>query len=127
MYINSPDPAKQSTMGSDVQPQSYPRSRPKTRRAREVPSVKAPYQSKEMLFLSLTDSGMKVRAIAIPIRPMGRLIRKTDRQPKISMSGPPMRGPNTMARAKAEDQIPSAWARSLPLLKFTAMIAMAVG
>src|SRR5208337_27199 len=104
MYINSPDPAKQSTMGSDVQPQSNPRSRPKTRRAREMPRVKAPYQSKETLFLSLTDSGMKVRAIAIPIRPIGRFIRKTDRHLNISMRRPPRSGPNTMASANADDQ-----------------------
>ncbi len=92
-----------------------------------MPSVIAPHQSKDALFRSLTDSGIKARAMASPIRPTGRLIKKTERHPKLSISGPPMSGPNTADAAKAEDQIPSAWARSFPSRKVTVMIAMAVG
>ena len=54
-------------------------------------------------------------------------MKKTARQLKLSMSGPPMSGPNTDAAANAADQIPSACARSFISLNVIAMIAIAVG
>ena len=56
--------------------------------------------------------------------PTGKLTRKTDLHPKLSISGPPISGPNTLAAAKDDDQIPSACARSFPSLKVIAKIAI---
>jgi len=62
-----------------------------------------------------------------PRMPTGKLTKKTERQPKESIKGPPIKGPRTAAAANEADQMPSAWALSLPFLKVTAKIAMAVG
>ena len=63
----------------------------------------------------------------IPMIPIGRFIRKTERHPKLSISGPPKSGPKTVAAANDEDQIPSACARSFPSLNVMARMAIAVG
>ena len=59
--------------------------------------------------------------------PSGILMKKTDRQLKLSIKGPPIKGPKTDATAKAPDQMPSACARSFISVNVTAMIAIAVG
>ena len=47
-------------------------------------------------------------AIKSPRRPTGKFTKKIERHPKMSISGPPMSGPNTAAEANDEDHIPSA-------------------
>ena len=70
---------------------------------------------------------MNIRAMMRPKIPTGRFIKNTALQPKLSIKGPPIRGPNTAAAANDEDHMPSAMARSRPFLNVTATIAIAVG
>src|ERR1035437_2837712 len=112
---------------TDSHPQSDPLSSTSTSAESIPPKVIAPHQSKNFVFISERDSLIKRSAIYIPSNPIGKFIRQTDLQPKLSISAPPSNGPKTIAAAKDDDQIPSACARSLPSLKVTAIMAIAVG
>src|SRR5665647_752781 len=87
-------------------PQSKPLSKTRTSAERAAPKVMAPHQSNKTVFFSETDSRTKATAIKRPMTPTGKLTKKMERQPKLSMSGPPISGPKTEAAAKEADQKP---------------------
>src|SRR5665213_1018107 len=115
------------TLLSESHPHESPWSRTSTNDESAPPRVIAPHQSNILVLWVETDSCTYASAMRRPRIPTGRLTKKTDRQPKVSIRGPPIKGPKTAAAAKDADQIPSACARSRPGGKVTVRIAMAVG
>ena len=73
------------------------------------------------------DSGMWRRVRTSAARPIGRLIRKIERQPTVSTSTPPIRGPAAMETPPTAPHTPMARARSAGSVKVLVMIDIATG
>src|SRR6185437_7541426 len=114
-------------LARDPQPHVCPRSRTSVSAKSEPASETDPHQSKCALRVSPTDSLIYLSARKSPTAPSGTFTKKIDRQLKLSIKGPPIKGPKTEATANEADQSPSACARSLMSVNVIAMMAMAVG
>ena len=73
------------------------------------------------------DSGMKRSVRRIAASPIGRLIRKIERQPTEETSAPPTIGPSAIEMPNTAPQTPTAWARSRGSVNVLVMIDIATG
>lgn len=77
--------------------------------------------------LGARDSGTKRRVSSRAARPTGRLIQKMERQPTVSTSSPPTRGPAAIEMPTTAPHTPIARARSRGSVKVFVMIDIATG
>ncbi len=104
----SATPATAATTGTGEPRSMSPYVTPASARAASA----APSTSNRPVVVSSRVSGTCRTAVAITRAAMGRLIRKTQRQPAVSTSQPPSRGPIAPATPPRPDQAPTARGRS---------------
>jgi hypothetical protein len=121
---NSTPATNALTTSALVQPAILPRSMPHTSAKAATATSAKPAISKAAAGPKLSRSCARTKAIAI--MPIGRLIQKIHRHPKLSVMKPPMAGPMMRANPVTLLKMPSAHARS-SLAKAPLRIAIASG
>ncbi len=107
-----------------VHPATLPRSRPHTSASAAAATIISPKISSAAFGPKLSRRRASTKAMAI--MPIGRLIQKIHRHPRLSVMKPPMAGPIMRANPVTPPKMPSARARS-SLAKASLRIAIASG
>ncbi len=117
-YIRNPAKAtaaiaNKATIAGLAQPSALPRIRPNIS-AVSAPVIRAVPGQSALPPAGLRDSRSRATPPANAATPMGRLMKKIDRQPSVSVSTPPASGPMALAPPSVAPNAPSARARAAP-------------